>query len=301
MLDVGADALAWAVYGLFRGIGVAARALPPPFAYRLAAHLADVCYPLLPSTAGLRDNLAHVLGTSPEDPAADHAARRAFRLLWQNYVDLFQAPRRSPSRWFPSIRIEGWEHLEDTWRIGKGVIVVSAHYGRMEWGMQFLGASGLPALVVAEAVHPPAMFRYLCRLRGAHGLRLIPANGALREIFRTLQGGGIVALALDRDTTGSGRMYPFFGQAAWLPDGYAELSVRREVPVVPAFARWEGIGVRLRIWPPLWPAGKSGNARENLVAQVLAIFAQVLQEAPDQWVLTTPIWRIPHRSSGDFR
>lgn len=300
MPDVGSEVLAWVVYGLFRGIGAAARALPPRLAYRLAAHLADCWYPLLPSAAGLRDNLAHVLGTSPEDPAADRAARRAFRLLWQNYVDLFQAPRRSPSRWFPSIRIEGWKHLEDTWKIGRGIIAVSAHYGHIEWGLQFLGASGFPALAVAEVIHPPAMFRYLCRLRGAHGLRLIPTNGALREIFRTLQEGGIVALALDRDTTGSGRVYPFFGKAAWLPDGYAELAVRRGVPVVPAFARREGPGVRLQIWPPLWPAGKSGNAREDLVAQVLAIFAQVLQEAPDQWVLTTPIWRIPSRSSNAF-
>ncbi|MFN3928486.1 MAG: lysophospholipid acyltransferase family protein [Thermoflexus sp.] len=216
-------------------------------------------------------------------------------------MDLFQAPRRSPSCWFPSIRIEGWKHLEDTWKIGRGIIAVSAHYGHIEWGLQFLGASGFPALAVAEAIHPPAMFRYLCRLRSAHGLRLIPANGALREIFRTLQGGGIVALALDRDTTGSGRVYPFFGKAAWLPDGYAELAVRRGVPVVPAFARREGPGVHLQIWPPIWPAGKSEQAREDLIAQALAIFAQVLQEAPDQWVLTTPIWRIPQRSSGAFR
>ncbi len=286
------------VYGLFRGLGAAAQALPPRVAYALATRLADFGYPLLPSAAGLRDNLAHVLGTSPDDPATHQAARRAFRLLWRNYVDLFQAPRRPPSRWFPSIRIEGWEHLETTWQTGSGVIVVSAHYGPVEWGLQFLGASGFPALAVAEAVRPPAMFRYLCRLRGAHGLRLIPADGALREIFRTLQQGGIIALALDRDTTGSGRVYSFFGEAAWLPDGYAELAVRRGVPVLPAFARREGEGVHLRIGPPLWPSGKSEQAREALVAQVLEIFTAVLREAPDQWVLTTPIWRIPPSGCG---
>ena len=290
MPGAGSEALAWMVYGLFRGIGAAAQALPPRIAYALAARLADLGYPLLPSATGLRDNLAHVLGTSPEDPAAHQAARKAFRLLWQNYVDLFQASRRPPSRWFPSIQIEGWKHLEEAQRMGRGIIAVSAHYGPLEWGLQFLGASGLPGLVVAEAVRPPAMFRYLCRLRGAHGLRLIPADGALREIFRTLQQGGIVALALDRDTTGSGRVYSFLGEAAWLPDGYAELAVRRGIPVLPAFARREGKGVRLRIWPPLWPAGTS---REDLVARVLEIFAGVLREAPDQWVLTTPIWRIP--------
>ncbi|MCS6964806.1 lysophospholipid acyltransferase family protein [Thermoflexus sp.] len=298
MPDTGSEAVAWMVYGLFRGIGAVAQALPPRLAYDLAARLADFGYPLLPSAAGLRDNLAHVLGTSPEDPAAHQAARRAFRLLWRNYVDLFQAPRRHPSRWFPSIRIEGWEHLEEAWRTGNGVIAASAHYGPLEWGLQFLGASGLPALAVAEPVRPPAMFRYLCRLRGTHGLRLIPADGALREVFRTLQQGGIVALALDRDITGSGRVYSFFGEDAWLPDGYAELAVRRGIPVVPAFARREGEGVRLQIWPPLWPAGKSGEARETLVAQALEIFAGVLQEAPDQWVLTTPIWRIPSQRVG---
>jgi len=292
----GSEALAWIVYGLFRALGAAARALPPRAADRLAARLADLWYPLLPSAAGLRDNLAHVLGAPAEDPAVHRAAREAFRLLWRNYVDLLQAPRRPPARWFPTIHIEGWEHLEGLMAARSGVIAVSAHYGHVEWGLQFLGASGLPAVAVAEAVRPPAMFRYLCRLRGAHGLRLIPAEGALREIFRTLQQGGIVALALDRDTTGSGRVYPFLGGEAWLPEGYAELAVRRGVPVLPAFVRREGAGVRLRIWPPLWPAGRSGSAREALVHQVLEIFAQVLREAPAQWVLTTPIWRIRPRA-----
>ncbi len=281
------------VYGLFRGLGAAVQALPPRFAYWLAARLADLAYPLLPSAAGLRENLAHVLGTSPEDPAAHRVARRAFRMLWQNYVDLLQAPRCPPSRRFPAIRIEGWKHLEEPIRAGWGVIVVSAHYGPMEWGLQFLGASGFPALAVAEPVRPPAMFRYLCRLRSAHGLRLVPADGALREVFRTLERGGVVALALDRDTTRSGRVYPFLGEAAWLPDGYAELAVRRGCPVIPAFAWREPAGVRLRLWPPFWPTGKSAEAREALIAGVLEIFAQVLREAPDQWVLTTPIWRVP--------
>ncbi len=297
MPDVGSEALAWIVYGLFRGLGAAALMLPPRTAHDLALRLADFWYPLLPSAAGLRDNLAHVLRVSPEDPTAHQAAQKAFRLLWQNYVDLFQAPRRHPSQWFPHIQIEGWEYLEEIQKAGKGAIAVSAHYGHVEWGLQFLGASGLPALAVAEPVRPPAMFRYLCRLRSAHGLRLIPANGALRVVFRTLQQGGIIALAMDRDTTGSGRVYSFLGEPAWLPDGYAELAIRRGVPVLPAFARREGAGVRLQIWPPLHPAGKSEQDREKLVAQVLEIFAQVLQEVPDQWVLTTPIWGIASRRS----
>lgn len=291
MPGAGSEALAWMAYGLFRGVGAAIYPLPPRLAVGLAHRFADLFYPLLPATAGLRDNLAHVLGVAPEDPAVHRAARQAFRLLWENYVNLFQAPRRPPSRWFPTVRIEGWEYLEEIRKAGQGGIAVSAHYGPLEWGLQFLGASGLPALVVAEAVRPPAMFHYLCRLRGAHGLRLIPADGALREIFRTLQQGGIVALALDRDTTSSGRVYPFLGEEAWLPDGYAELAVRRGIPVLPAFARREGSGVCLRIWPPLRPRGTSERAREELVAQTLEIFAQVLREAPEQWVLTTPIWR----------
>lgn len=286
------EAVSWLVYGLLRGLGAAVSWLPPRWARGLAARLAEAFYPWLPAAAGLRDNLAHVLGTSPEDPAAHAAARRALRFLWQNYVDLFQAPRRPPSAWFPAVRILGWEHLLEAHQAGRGVIVVSAHYGPVEWGLQFLGASGLPALAVAEPVRPPPMFDYLCRLRGAHGLRLIPADGALREIFRTLDQGGIVALAIDRDATGSGRVYSFFGGPAWLPDGYAELAARRGVPVVPAFARREGAGITLRVWPPCWPAGRRAAAREALVAQVLEIFAQVLREAPDQWVLTTPIWRV---------
>jgi KDO2-lipid IV(A) lauroyltransferase len=290
--DAESEALAWAVYFLFRGLGAVVERLPPRVAYALAALLADACYPILPATAGLRDNLAHVLGASPEDPAVHRAARQAFRLLWQNYVDLFQAPRRPPTAWFSSTRVEGWAHLEETVRAGQGGIVVSAHYGCMEWGLQMLGASGFPALAVAEAVRPPAMFRYLCRLRGAHGLRLIPADGALREVLRTLQQGGIVALALDRDTTGSGRVYAFFGAEARLPDGYAELAVRQGAPVLPAFAWQEAGGVHLRIWPPLRPAGRSAEAREELVARALETFAGVLRQAPEQWVLTTPIWQI---------
>ena len=179
--------------------------------------------------------------------------------------------------------------------LGRGMILASAHYGNPELLMQAVAALGVPILAVAERLKPEKVYHYMVELRGRHGLRLIPADGPLMEVYRTVRRGEAVALALDRDTTDSGIEVPFLGAAAHLPDGYAKLVARTRAPLVIGFSRrLPGERLRLELEPPYTPPESA--SREEIYAQALDYGLRALARAvtahPDQWVLTTPIWNV---------
>jgi KDO2-lipid IV(A) lauroyltransferase len=60
-------------------------------------------------------------------------------------------------------------------------------------------------------------------------------KGALRKAFRTLRGGGMVALLNDQDSRGSGVFVPYFGRLAKTHEGAATLALTTGLPVYVLF------------------------------------------------------------------
>ncbi len=77
-------------------------------------------------------NMQQVLG-----PNVDlHEARRLTRAAFANYarymVDLVRMPHLHPGELLANVRIEGWEHVEDAFNVGKGVVFATGHIGNWD-------------------------------------------------------------------------------------------------------------------------------------------------------------------------
>ena len=132
---------------------------------------------------------------------------------------------------------EGLAHFFDAYDRGCGVILCSAHLGSPEYIFRSASFLGLEMAVLTEVLSPPRLHDFVHRVRGAPGVRFLPADrGGLRETLTQLRGGGVVAVLGDRDIQGAGRPVPFFGERAALPSGPVELALRTE----------RGAGARLR-------------------------------------------------------
>jgi len=281
-------------YIAFRALGVIAPRLPPSLGYAVAGWLADLGYRRnVKAIRGLRANLRHVMGASVSATQVDKAARLAHRALIQNYFDLFRLPALTRQQMRALVQVAGWEHIGAARAAGRGVVLCTAHLGNPEAGMQFVGATGLPLLGPAEHIHPERVYQYVTSLRTRHGLRLIPSDGPLLELFRALKRNQAVGLALDRDTTGSGVEVMLLSEPARVPDGYARIAAKMHVPLVAVFCyRLPDGRARLELGPTFAP--DQAADREEAYRAALDFGVRELERAvtahPEQWVLTTPLW-----------
>jgi len=275
-------------------LGAIAPRVPARAGYALASWLADLNYQRnVQAVRGLRDNIRHAMGPSAAPAQVASAARRAYRILLQNYFDLFRLPELSAEQLRALIQITGWETLQSAHALGRGIILCSAHLGHVEGGLQIAALSGLPVLTPAEHIQPERLYRYFTSLRSRHGLRLIPSDGPLLEIFRALRRGEVVGLALDRDTTASGVEVTLCGAKARMPDGFAHLSAKMRAPLLTAFCyRLPDGHAHAHIGSSFIPdmtddEDKTYHAALDFGVQALE---QAITTHPDQWVLTTPLW-----------
>ncbi len=283
------------MYYLYRVAGALVPLVPVRLGHWLLDRAADIVAFLRPrERAIVKANIRQVLGTDPSDKELNRLARNAYRCSFKNYFDLFWMAKRPLEQVRQRVETEGWENVEQAFAMGRGVIIVSAHYGNPELALQIVPLVGKPCWAPAEHVQPEALFQYLCRLRTAKGLHLLPVDGPLTEILRALRRGEGVGLALDRDATNSGRTVEFFGRPAPLPDGFALLALRTGAPVLLILnRRLPGARYRLQAYPPmLFPTVKQPDDAtvEQTMRQVLSLAEREMQRDPSQWVVFRKIW-----------
>jgi len=281
-------------YLAFRALGAIAPRIPARWGYAVANGLANLLYARnIQAVRGLRDNIRHAMGPSASATQVDEAARQAYRTLLLGYWDMFRLPAQTVEQLRAIVQIVGWDTVEKARALGRGVLLCSAHLGQFEGGLQIVATNGVPVLAPAEHIQPERSYRLLTELRTRHGLRFIPSDGSMLELFRAVKRGEAVGLALDRDTTESGVDVTLCGKSAHVPDGYARIAAKTRTPLVTGFCyRLPGGRARIEMQAMYLPDLTAD--REQVYRAALDFGVQELERVitmhPEQWVLTTPIW-----------
>ena len=285
------------VYDAYRLAGVLVPRIPPVIGYPLFSLIGGLVHRFnARARASVRDNIRHVLGPEAPQSQVNRLARATFDYVAYNYYDLFRLPTLSADRVKAMVRVEGWENVEAALSLGKGVVMTSAHFGNIEIVLYAMLMRGLEITIPAERVQPPELYDYLTALRTSKGLKLIPVDGPMLELFRTLRRGGVAGVAGDRNVAGQGTVVEFFGAPARLPDGHVRLAMRTGAPLILGFSRRLGRDAyEARFWPH-FSIPTDGPEEERLAAG-MAYVVRGLEEAigshPEQWAITVPIWDNP--------
>jgi len=287
------------------------RVLPQRTSYWLGDRVADMLLLTVPRKLDpLRDNLRHVLPRADRRTLA-HVVRCNLRNLTHCWVDVMSMSSRRtdlPSR----IDIEGFENFGRAFEAGRGVVLASMHYGSWEVGLAGWNAMGGEIALLAEVLRPYRLFERVIGARGKQRVQVIPIDAtamrsadvqrarrigaaAMREVFRVLRSGGAIAMALDRDLTGSGEPIPFFGVPAPIPVGVIEIAIRANAAIVPVVLFRNDRRVRAVPHPevPYDPAAPREAEVRRVTREVLALFESAIREHPDQWHVLDRIWTQP--------
>ena len=285
----------WKVWALKSAVTIGGL-LPARAAYALAGLAGDLAYRYRHSTrADVQDNMRHVMGPDAAPDAIESAAREAFRNVARYYADLVQLPRMDlEKRIGKDVRLHGFDILTDAIDRGHGAIVVTAHFGNPELGVQVGAILGLDILVLAEPLQPPAFAETMRDLRAVFKPRYEDVSfGAVANTIRHLRKGGMLAITCDRDIQRNGTPLPFFGSSTRMPLGAVELAQRTGAALVPGYCVRRPDGFDLFFEPPL-DLCSSGNARQDAVTNAKALLARVeswIASDPGQWMVLERIWK----------
>lgn len=283
-------------YLLYRLGGAVVPRIPPPLGYAFCRWLGWILYQgYKPGRSTIQRNLRYILGPQASQADINRRARATFHYILYNYFDLFRLPVLDRQTVDRLVAVSGWDHVEAALAQGRGLVMVSAHLGNIEMILYAMLVRGLAITIPVERLEPPELFEYVSALRMSHGLKLIPVDGSLLDLVRTLKKGGVAGLAGDRDITGTGQVVNFFGHPAHLPDGHVRLALKTGAPLVVGFSRRNPDHTYQAYFLPAFKPPE-GVEEERVAAGMRFIISEMekaISQNPEQWSVTVSIWADP--------
>ena len=241
-----------------------------------------------------RENLRRAM---PDLEAArvEETVRRCAENFGTVFFDFLAAARLEREDLLRRVAMEGSDHYLRALERGRGVFLLSAHFGNWEIGAL---AAGLLAQPIASVVRPldnPCLEQDLARQRGIFGNRIIAKNNAAREVLREMRAGGTVAILIDQNVLAREAVFvPFFGRLAATSPALARFQIKTDAAVVPVFCRPRGEGrYALKFEPAILLAGLPETERtvEGLTARYTRIVEEAVRAEPSLWLWMHNRWR----------
>jgi KDO2-lipid IV(A) lauroyltransferase len=241
--------------------------------------------------------LANLRGAFPEesDAAIAALARRSAENFGRVLLDFLAASDLPAAELSNLVRMDGATHYLAALKRGKGVFLLSAHFGNWEIGALAAGLLGGPISSVVRPLDNPLLETELARRRGRFGNRIIAKKNAAREILRELRAGKGVAILIDQNVLAREAIFvPFFGRIAATTPSLALFQRKTDAAVVPVFCRPQPEGGYVLGFEPaiyLSDLPPEGRTAEELTARYTGVTEQAVRRNPDLWLWMHNRWR----------
>jgi KDO2-lipid IV(A) lauroyltransferase len=245
------------------------------------------------------ENLRRVFGESVPQREIDALAQAHYAHLGSLFGEFLRYRWYSAERKRALVRVEGVDEFAKAWHAGKGVLVLTGHFGNFEVST-VTGLAQFPELrdrihFVRRAIKPAWLDALLNRRMRSAGLGTIGKRGSLDHMLALLEKGDAIVFPFDQHARRpDGIEVEFFGHAAGTFKSLAIIALATGAPVLPAAAWREADGSHvLRIEPALpviSAADPEDEIRRNTRAYNQALERLVMRH-PEQWWWVHRRWK----------
>jgi len=279
----------------------AVRALPEKLVYWLALRGADRFYATdHHGRLAVKKNLRQIFaaqGRRPAKDVVDGTARKTYQYFGKNLIDFFRFARITEEQLEGRFSLQGIDRLQDVHAEGKGVIIVTAHFGNYELGGAVLSSLGYRVSAVVLPQRLAALDHLFDSQREKHGLHVIPLGSSAFGLVHCLRRGELVALLGDRDFTEHGINVEFFGRPARMPVGPAWLASKTGAAIVPCFvSRMVDDSFLFHAHAPI--RVEKGTPVEQTQKLICAAMEEEIAEQPYQWCIFEDFWQSAEEKDG---
>lgn len=186
------------------------------------------------------------------------------------------------------IKVKGGKRLQEAYKMGKGLVGLTAHLGNWELIGAWLSWKGYPLTVVGRRLYDLRLDKMLLGYREGVGERIVPVSQGARSLLLALKRGEMIGLLADRGGKGVRRIpIPLFGRLAFIPLGPFLLAQRAGSPLLPLFIHLEDDGKHLiDVGDPIEPEG----GLRNLVGRWVEVLEGFVRRYPTHWAWMGVNW-----------
>lgn len=269
--------------------------LPHRLAARLGEWLGRVWYAV--DARHRRIAKANLVNAFPEWPHARirRTARAMFRHFARTMIEFMRLPRYADpayrARW---MTVVGDEHLRKAHALGRGVILLSAHWGNWELMGLTCAALGYTVSAIARNVGSRGLTRFINETRAVTGMRVFDKMQAARPTLAALRAGECVGILVDQNDAVTGIAATYFGRECATTPALASFALKTGAAVVPAVCPLGPDGRNeARFYEPIEPP-RTGDAQRDVaeMTQRVTSFVEArVRERPEQWFWVHRRWK----------
>ena len=222
-------------------------------------------------------------------------AFNCYRSVLISFFEILYMQKMSRSEIINMLNIENADLIIKNHQYGKGVILLSAHFGNWELIATSVSARiNIPFHVVVKHQSNPYVDRKINSIRIRWGNEIVPLGISIRNIYKELKNKNLVAMVADQRGPADGLRIKFFGLDTAVYTGPAMLAIKTGTPLI------YGITIRQpdysykvvleKIDVESLPDNEDEKVKE--VSQRLASFLEkYIRQYPEQWLWMHKIWK----------
>ena len=243
----------------------------------------------------LVDNLRAVF-PHETDAQLRHRAYRTCHTYTDDWMDFMRSLSWPREKVLERFSYERADRLQDALALGRGVILVTGHFGNWEAGAVLMKALQVPLTVVAMPEPDPTVNRIRHRVRRELQADTIEVRQSLDtplQIRRRLAEGHAVAMLMDRHVERDRVPVTMFGRRTHFMGAPALLAYLTGAPLVPIFLVREGRGrFRARPQEPIMieRAGNRDEQVQQAAQRVATHLEREIEGRPECWYQFYRYW-----------
>ena len=252
---------------------------------RLAFQIASLLYHNLQLRRSLASKNIKKAFPSWSDLKVNLTLRRTYLFFAQNFIDFISVP----SSWNGIIiNVKGGGILKEAMAQGKGVILISGHFGCWEILGKWVGEQVPLFTGVAQRQKNKGANKFFQQQREIPGTGHIFRKEPIEKMYDILNKKGILGLVSDQDAKQKGVFVDFFGHPASTPKGAALFHIRTSAPMLvgvcikKAFMNYEIKFLKV---------DTSSQNIKNITQQYTSILEKCIRSNPEQYFWFHRRWK----------
>ena len=142
-------------------------------------------------------NLEAAFGDELAPDRRTEIVRESYQHFARTMLDLFWSPRLTSENYTRYIDVENLDLWQDEMKPGNAIIFGCYHYSNFEWAAVAASFFGARSALIAQEFKNALLDPIFVSLRESSGQRVIPREGAVLQLYKTLRRGGRVAILTD--------------------------------------------------------------------------------------------------------
>ncbi len=245
------------------------------------------------------ENLERVFGETLTNAQIEEIAQGFYAHFVKFFGEVIALPFKSGARRESLVRIEGGEHLTTALEKGRGVLLLTGHFGSWEVSTiagisQFREYHGRFHFI-RRPLKPRWLNDFVMRRFHKAGFGTLSKAGSLDEILDLLEQNQIVVSIFDQSTGNSyGIPSEFFGHPAYTFKSLAVLAQFTGAPVIPSSSWREPDGTHVLLFEKPVEIVTEGRTRDIIsmnTKRFNEVIERIILRHPEQWIWMHRRWK----------